>query len=286
MDIESTAVYQVNPDATIVTWAFKFGDPISGQVTINRSYSPETTSFSAVGSAAASVGYFKDVEANTCNRWRKPYYFLTLPDSKKSDIFSLESDLDAVGRAIITYEHNLLRFAGFPILIYLRRYGARCPECWDAREKVKTKSTCLRCYNTGYDGGYYSPFLTLANLQTPKQPVDQTSQYLEQPSRIRVMMSNFPEVQPGSIVLEVNKGRRWMVSPGIETTQRKRIVVHQVLSLEELNPHDIEHQLPIPDKLEYIIKPFKPLGYAGNKFDDVVRYDDDSNPDFAEVTLK
>jgi hypothetical protein len=115
------------------------------------------------------------------------------------------------------------------------------------------RTRCPGCYGTSYEGGYYEPILTLGNI-IPEQKGEQPDITSRQRSQTIIKMSNFPALRPKDILYEVNAGIRWRVVT-ISPSEMNRDLLVQEVSIVKLNTGDVEHTLPVPDGMEYVIKP-------------------------------
>jgi hypothetical protein len=256
--IEAFDVLQVSTDAAIVSWKFGPTNDDMSQVVVDvlRSYSP-VDNFTVVKTVTHPQTYFRDTEINLRDQWRSAYYKLSVKAGAgtviETEAVNLRSEASNPAREIIRQVCMDLRFSGSPAMVYLKRKGARCPACWDPYLKKNTRSDCLSCFATGYDGGYYTPILTLVNFQ-PETKTNQPDLTLRQESQTTARMGNFPEVRPSDVIYEMNMGARWRIV-NVAPSEMERVLLVQELTLVKLNPGDIEHKLPIPDGLDYVILP-------------------------------
>jgi hypothetical protein len=70
------------------------------------------------------------------------------------------------------------------------------------------------------------------------------------------MCSFLPIVSPRDLVYEVNTGKRWRLIT-VTPTEHHRVTIHQDLTMVELNPGDVENELPIPSDLTPIIEEWR-----------------------------
>lgn len=257
--IEYFDVLQVSPAARIVAWRFGPTNDDLSQVKVDvlRSYSP-TEAFVKIRTVAYPQTYLRDSEVNLRDHWRGALYKLVVTLGGQTVLSTEAAGLRGTGisnpaREIIRQIDIDLSFSGSPAMVYLKRKGARCPLCWDPVLKKSTRSACPSCYATSYDGGYYQPVLTLVNFQ-PEVRTDQPDITRRQEAQTSAKMAGFPETRPGDLIYEVNMGTRWRIS-AISPSEMERTLTVQELTIVLLNPGDIEHKLPIPDGLDYVILP-------------------------------
>ncbi len=252
-------VYQVSPAAKIVHWMFAptNEDLADLVVEVYRSYSPNAD-FVKIASVHHPVTYYRDTEVNATNFWREAYYQVKAVlhgSTYESPVQGMNAAFAAIAKEMIRRTDILLRFYGVPAMVYLRRYGKRCPDCWDNVLQKVTTSKCLTCFATGYEGGYYPPILTLINI-VPERKADQPDVVLRQQTQPSFKMGNFPILRPADIIYEVNQGSRWRVGD-IMPSEIERVITVQEFVGSRLVASDISHKLPIPKDLVSAIIPVK-----------------------------
>lgn len=255
--IEELRVYNIAPNRRVVGWVFQpTADDLSGlSVEIYRSFSPEDD-FEKIADVVFPQTYYRDTLGSR-DKWRKLYYKIIVAFQGRT----IESEVawnngyeSVLAREMIRRSHIDLRFSGMPVMVYLKRKGMRCPVCWDPIAKKITRSNCTSCFATGYEGGYYTPILTSVNI-IPSDKNDQPDVTQRQATRTSLRMGIFPVVRPRDLLYEVNFDRRWRIVR-ITPIRHDGVLVHQELTeLASLNPTDVEHQLPIPTGLDYVVKP-------------------------------
>jgi len=252
-------VYQVSPAARIVHWLITPTNEDLTDLTIDvyRSYSP-TQDFEKIASVAHPTTYYRDAEVNVTSFWREAYYRVTAvlrDETFESTAHGLNTAFAAIAKEMIKRTDVLLRFAGVPAMVYLRRHGERCPKCWDNVMQKLTTSKCQTCFATSYKGGYYDPILTLINI-VPERKVDQPDVVLRQPTQTSFKMGNFPLLRPADLIYEVNQGARYRVDD-IMPSEIERVTTVQDFTATRLVASDISHKLPIPDGLVPAIIPVR-----------------------------
>jgi hypothetical protein len=166
-----------------------------------------------------------------------------------SHAFGMQGELPLDAIEIIR-QHNILlqginghpSFTGIDCTIYKRRtFGARCRSCVDASTGRVTISQCRVCGGTGFEkGGYYDPVNAPMSFQpNPRQSRITNLGRLED-NETMAFMTNFPIMSPGDVVVEPSE-RHWRVN-SIDVTERKRVVVHQQLRLEQVDHNDVIYE--------------------------------------------
>lgn len=147
----------------------------------------------------------------------------------------------------IAHRNKLLltREVGVSCVVYKRRHwGKRCLECWDIKLSRRTKTKCSVCYDTGYEGGYWSAVPAMINFSPTQSMVAQTPWGKLEPNATTVWMGNYPPMEPEDIVVEVAGNKRWVVK-NFDSKEKRRFVLKQILQVEELSKGRVEYGLPI-----------------------------------------
>lgn len=156
--------------------------------------------------------------------------------------------LDAV--EIIRQHHILLYgvnghepLTGIPTTVYKKRtFGPRCPYCTDEATGRVTISQCKHCHGTGFKGnGYYDPLLVNMNFQPHPKVLRISNLGKTEDNETVAFMTNFPIMYPGDMVVEPTE-KHWRVVQ-VEVTERKRVVVHQLIRLRQLDHNDVEYEV-------------------------------------------
>lgn len=166
--------------------------------------------------------------------------------SFESRIVTWQGTLDLVGMYIV--EEHLFAFRyifGTPAMLFKKKNeGVRCNNCWDTVLKRVTKSTCSVCFGTGFIGGYYKPSSHWMNF-SPDPITAQVADFgTREPSQTDVEFVNYPLLQLGDIILEVNSHRFWRVV-NIRNAEKTRNTVLQIARLDEVNKADIEQRIEV-----------------------------------------
>lgn len=146
-------------------------------------------------------------------------------------------------------QHNILLrgvnghdpLTGIPTTVYKRRnFGARCRQCTDSVTGRVTISGCRVCGGTGFNGGYYSPIVVYMNFQPHARYLRVSTLGKEEDNETTAFLTNFPILYPGDMVVEPSE-KHWRVTQ-IDVTERKRVVVHQLVRLRQLDHGDVEYE--------------------------------------------
>jgi len=163
------------------------------------------------------------------------YYSVAADYRNKPDYVALE----------IAWRNKLLlaRVVGVPCVVYKRKHwGMRCRECWDVELKRRVKAKCLTCYDTGYEGGYWSPVPAMVNFSPSPSIVMQTPWGKAEPYATTAWMGNFPPVEPQDVIVEEGGNKRWIIKK-TDNKEKKRFVVKQIIQIEALDKGRVEYDL-------------------------------------------
>lgn len=257
VDLDEVTVSQASPSSRVVYWAFKpTNDSLEGlKVTIMRADAPLGT-LAKIGEVVYPQTYFVDSDGNFRDFWRDANYQISFEWSGKtivSSIIGTRATLSVPAREMIRLHDLDLRFSGMPVFVYMKRKGERCPLCWDSALQKVTRGHCEQCYATGYRDGYYPPILTLANIM-PEDKTNQPDVTQRELTRTSLKMSCFPALRPRDIIREVGSQALWRID-NVRPTELERVLIIQEIGLLRIETSEIEHKLPIPDGLTYLIKP-------------------------------
>lgn len=162
--------------------------------------------------------------------------------------FQGQLPLDAVE---IIRQHNILLrgvnghqpLTGIKTTVYKKRtFGPRCPICTDEATGRVTISQCRSCAGTGFKGGgYYTPIPVYMNFQPHPKLLQITNLGKIEDNETVAFMTNFPIMYPGDLVVEPSE-KHWRVV-NIEVTERRRMIVHQLIRLRQLDHNDVEYEV-------------------------------------------
>lgn len=193
--------------------------------------------------------YFRDVSPPKMHKWRTLFYLLRIRDKltdETQDVgpTSQTAEPDLIALEINRQEDLLFReFVGRRCWLFpVRTFGAYCI-CYDRVSSRRTKSGCLNCYDTGFLGGFMSPIQCYVQFDPSGQQATPTPFREKQDNKTTARLISFPQVKPKDILIEV-ENTRWRVD-SVTSTQRLRAVVHQELTLKEIDKGDTEFKLPI-----------------------------------------
>lgn len=148
-------------------------------------------------------------------------------------------------RKILRDERVGFKFNGVDMAILKRRHwGLRCKDCFDLLTKRVTKSKCNSCYGTGFEGGYFQPVRIRGRFGVMNVQVQMTPQGVADISKKRVIILDYPAVEPYDLVVDVAQNKRYLIE-NVTHTELRTVAVHQDLAASELARDSIEYRLVV-----------------------------------------
>lgn len=231
-------------------------DPNDFQFYVLRSESPEGPFDILAGPFEDRYRYI-DNQINPLHQQRQIYYRIRSVSKKDStNVVETESviqypDVDLIAAEIQRAERIVWNeFAGRICFLFpARTFGQRCNDCYDGPAQgkgftsAKRSTHCLTCYDTGFVRGYFDPIQISVQIDPTTDALQNHPIVQQQQAGTRARMPNYPLLKPRDLVIEA-ENKRWRVVT-VTPTERLRSVVHQELTLKELERSEIEYQLPI-----------------------------------------
>ena len=168
----------------------------------------------------------------------------------KSPLATWDGEQDHVSQYIID-EHNFAyeHVHGVPTFIYQKRKeGVRCTNCWDKVLKRVLISSCQTCYGTGFMGGYYPPMPAWMDFSPDPTTAVVVEFGVREPSQTDVALTNYPILQLGDIILELDSFAFWRVV-AVRTSEKNRAITLQFARVDQVNRSDIENQISVNQEL-------------------------------------
>jgi len=222
------------------------------EITVWRSTSPDDDFIQVSAPFFNSYDYI-DYDVNLYSKTREYYYKVrtrNVDTGKTVEIgpARLEDIPDILVLEIIRRNNLLLKNmgVGIPCAIMIRKtFGQKCGFCYDAIKHRATRSDCADCYGTTYAGGYFEQINALVNFNPNPKLVNITVLGEIQPGETGAWMSNYPELNPGDLIVEPTN-KRWRVA-AMDSTRKQRHLCHQILRLAAVNRGDAPYSVPVTD---------------------------------------
>lgn len=198
----------------------------------------------------ARTRFFADDFGTLIDNHKRYSYQLRCP-AGNSSVFSWDGERDVVSEFVIGEHNFLFRYVtGVPVAIFQKMHEGiqRCTECWDPISKKPSKSQCTTCFGTGWVKGYYSPIYTWADMTSSVRALHQQPWGDDQPEQITIQLTDYPQVRPEDMLVELRNGQRWKVVTVQDSDKRRRGIL-QTLQLDKVTHTSIEYRLEVPEEL-------------------------------------
>ena len=238
-----------------ITWQVEIDpeeDILEYEMFVLRSQSPEGE-FEEVSPGLFDTFSYVDLDVGTTSKWIKYYYKIKAVHTPSGKEFFSEAqdsyiptEKTLLGLDIARRNRLLLEeFVGIDChLFIMRRFGPRCPDCWDFLKRQVRKSNCESCFRVGRHKGYFIPQLIKCQIQPHAQSIDHANIGEMEPSQTSAWTTNTPLITPGDVIVEPGN-KRWRVS-AVSTTEQLRVPIRQMMQLHYIDPADVEYKLEIP----------------------------------------
>lgn len=193
---------------------------------------------------------FIDDVLQVLNRWRTYFYKIRVVEKVSGDArdfgpFSKEPEADLVALELRRHMRILFKeFAGRRcIVLPIRTFGQRCPDCWHPQLQKRTKSGCLTCFDTSFVRGYMHPIETWTQIDPSSKSQQNANTGITQQDNTTSRLGYYPGIKPFDLIIEA-ENVRWRVM-GQTQTEHSRAPVHQEVQLHRIPEKDIEYAIPV-----------------------------------------
>ena len=187
---------------------------------------------------------------------RDVFYMVTVtPPSGVSNAFSsvptpVEPGLDRRTRLL---KRKLLRdlaigfrrLNGVPLaLLKRRRWGPRCPVCWDPVLREASMEHCAACFGTGFEGGYWGQSRVRGRREAAAAQTQLTAHGESDIKLADFLLLDFPHLEYKDLVIDLRTNDRYEVQR-MTPTELKGVIVHQKLATSLLGRNSVEYDVPV-----------------------------------------
>jgi hypothetical protein len=135
------------------------------------------------------------------------------------------------------------RLNGIPLVVLKRRrWGDRCPECYDPVTKESTLEHCAVCFGTAFVGGYWAPVLIRGRREAAAVESQMTSHGDSDTKIADFNVLDYPLIEYKDIIVDVVRNDRYQVQR-VHHTELKSVTVHQKLTATLLGRNSVEYKI-------------------------------------------
>lgn len=132
---------------------------------------------------------------------------------------------------------------GIPLIVLKRRrWGDRCPECYDPVTKESTLEHCPVCYGTAFLGGYWTPVLIRGRREAAAVESNVTAHGDNDVKYNDFNVLDYPLIEYKDVIVDLVRNDRYQVQR-VHGTELKSVTVHQKVSASMLGRNSIEYKL-------------------------------------------
>lgn len=206
--------------------------------------------------------FIKDREVPEVTKFMSMYYLVEciLPDNRrvKSEVTTWENKQSSFAllraKEIQRRESILLsKFVGVDTIFFRRkRFGKKCPVCWDSTSEDLIMDKCPSCFGTGFEGGYWGGYNTLLQYDPTPSSAEFSYQGLVERNVITAWTIANPKIESLDIIYRVPDRKLYRVGQK-QTTELQAVEIRQMLQLVEIGTTKAEQELVkrlLPD--EYV----------------------------------
>jgi len=262
--LDELLIRSYEPGVMNLHWTLENTDEDSSVYTVNiyrgfwAAHSGIIDEFDLVSSGVISADDYgwtdTTISGYEYDQWQELYYALSFTDgSNTGDICNPVKQAsygDIYSDAIIRTEDIAFRLTGRPCAIFKKKTsGTRCPD-YDVTIGRHQTANCSTCYDTGYQGGYYTPIIRTCMINpTPKRQAQ--LQWGEWQITDAILTSPpWPDVEPGDVVVSYDNKRYEILE--VRPTQKGLVTVINNSRMEIIPKGDIRYRLSVPDLVEYV----------------------------------
>ena len=247
----------------------------AGEITLDTTpvWDPSTESWieftPPTATSAVTVTYYwmrGNKLQNTLDRRHKVFYRLTTvavdptgtsptglvetPLEYSEPISPMNSEkFDYIWREAVRRNRWILEQGGERVKLFIRRTtGVKCDCVWDQRLEEYSKQPinhCLRCYGTGWRGGYEGPIDIIIAPDDAERRVGQTPNGRQLQHTYEVWIGPSPMLSQRDFIVKQN-GERYSIGP-VRRTQVRGRILQQAFQIGYLDSGDIRYRVPMSD---------------------------------------
>lgn len=193
---------------------------------------------------------FIDNVIQVAHRWRTYNYLIRVTEKESGDCkdfgpVAQEPEPDLVAIELRRHIRVLMQaYAGRRcIVLPVRTFGQRCPDCYNRALGKSVKSGCLTCYDTTYVRGYMHPIEAYVQVDPSSKSTQNGNPGITQQDNTTMRLGYYPDLKPNDLLIEA-ENIRWRVVSQTQT-EHARAAVHQEVQIHRIPEKDVEYAIPV-----------------------------------------
>jgi len=179
-----------------------------------------------------------------------------LEHAAATNTFEVEK-LDYIWREAIRRNRWILSQGGERVSVFLRKnIGIPCP-CYSFHHKQPVND-CLKCFGTGFVGGYEGPYEIIVAPDDAEVAVRQTDLGRMTAHSYEVWTGPTPLLCQRDFIMKVN-GDRYSIGP-VRMPSNRGNILQQHFSIGSFDDKDIRYKVPVGDPIKYVATQFVATG--------------------------
>ncbi len=242
--VSSLSIFPISKSEFAISWEFEptFLSFDNFKFSLEKSNAPHD-GYEFLASISPKSKTYIDSDVAIFKFWKSYYVRMRIINASTNESYVSEpatvehppnlEAIELIRRGKISLENP--RYGnGVPCKVFIRKEGGqRCTECFDVIKRRSTKTNCVNCYGTSYDGGFYKAIDAYFNFSVDVKTMGVSDIGNATRSGNRAITCNYPILKPGDVIADTRLNRIWTVSGEVQTIERRRHVIKQILSLEE-----------------------------------------------------
>lgn len=123
-----------------------------------------------------------------------------------------------------------------------RRWGDRCPQCYDPVTKESTLEHCPTCFGTAFLGGYWAPTYIRGRREAAAVETAMTAHGDSDQKINDFNVLDYPLVEYKDIIIDLARNDRYQVQRK-HATELKSVPVHQKITASLLGRNSVEYDI-------------------------------------------
>jgi len=179
-----------------------------------------------------------------------------LEHAAATNTFEVEK-LDWIWREAIRRNRFILEQGGERVKVFLRKNtGVPCV-CISDHHK-QPLSDCLKCFGTGYVGGYEGPYDIIVAPDDAEVKVSQKEMGRNQEHVYEVWTGPQPILSHRDFIMKLN-GERFSIG-GVRMPSNRGMVMQQHFNIGSFDEKDIRYKVPVGNPVKFVATQFAPRG--------------------------